>query len=106
MASAASTFLLRRFTTVPIQLVEVGLHFLRRRATHCVAEALKLARPVKCAPARFYAIKQGRKVAPQMLLHHGLAVLVDAVDLEHVLGKSMPTVAVSMVDAPLGSSGW
>jgi hypothetical protein len=76
-------------------LIGTGLDELGCHQAHGVAHALKLARPVVGAAAGFHANQAGRQVheegshlfALERLVEHGFAVLIHAVDLEHILGQ-------------------
>lgn len=94
--------------------LDVGLDELRGHQPHRVAHALQLSTPVVRATASLHANQarrqveeeRGHLIAPQLLLQDRLAVLVDAVDLEHVLRQVDANSRDLHGGRPLGSGGW
>ena len=80
-------------SSVGLPALDVGLHVRGRHQLHGVAELGQLARPVMRRAARLHADKarrelgeEGEDLGPaQRPAHDHLALIVDAVDLEHVL---------------------
>lgn len=75
--------------------LDVGLDELWRHQAHGVAHALELAGPVVGTAAGLHANQAGGQIdketrhllALERFVEHGLAMLINAVDLKHILGQ-------------------
>ncbi len=80
---------------IVLATLDVGLHVARRHQTHLMTELADLARPVVCAGTGLDADQAGRQVgeefehlaAAKLSGDERLAMGIDAVHLEHGLGK-------------------
>ena len=87
ISSIRSTRCAREGAGIVLVALEVGLHILRRRQPHLVAELRQLARPIMRGGTRLHPDQARRKsrekryhlAAPKLLPHHDLLVGVDAV---------------------------